>query len=141
MPTTIPQARRGAKKLFRWCLINGSLDTGRARRVVASVLESRRRGYITLLGQFHRLVKLEFARHTAKIESAAPLPPDLQARVQAGLEGAYGAGITTLFAQNPALIGGIRIRVASDVYDGSVQSRLAALRRSFGIAGVNGRNA
>ena len=36
-----------------------------------------------------------------------------------------------LFAQNPALIGGMRIKVGSDVYDGSVQARLAALQESF----------
>ena len=31
------------------------------------------------------------------------------------------------FVDNPALIGGMRIRIGSDVYDGSVRSRLAAL--------------
>jgi F0F1-type ATP synthase delta subunit len=38
------------------------------------------------------------------------------------------------------LIGGMRIRVGSDVYDGSVQSGLAALEKSFGIK-ANGRKA
>jgi F-type H+-transporting ATPase subunit delta len=31
------------------------------------------------------------------------------------------------FTESPALIGGMRIRVGSDVYDGSLQRRLAAL--------------
>jgi F-type H+-transporting ATPase subunit delta len=35
-----------------------------------------------------------------------------------------------IFAQNPALLGGIRVQVGGDVYDGSVQARLAALRES-----------
>src|SRR2546429_4146021 len=39
---------------------------------------------------FRRLVKLESDRRTAKVESAAPLPGDVQARVQTGLERAYG---------------------------------------------------
>ena len=38
---------------------------------------------------------------------------------------AYGPGVSTSFAENAALIGGLRVRVGSDVYDGSV---LAALR-------------
>jgi F-type H+-transporting ATPase subunit delta len=57
------------------------------------------------------------------------------------LDGAYGPGIKALFVHNPALIGGMRIQVGSDVYDGSVRSGLCALERSFGIASTNGRNA
>jgi F-type H+-transporting ATPase subunit delta len=77
------------------------------------------------------LVELDSARHTAKVESALTLPADLQASVQTGLARVYGPGLTTSFAENPALIGGMRIRVGSDVYDGSVQGRLAALEQSF----------
>jgi F-type H+-transporting ATPase subunit delta len=58
---------------------------------------------------------------------------DLQARVRESLESAYGAGVTTAFVHNPALIGGMRIQIGSDVYDGSVRSKLAALERSLGI--------
>jgi F-type H+-transporting ATPase subunit delta len=47
------------------------------------------------------------------------------------LSALYGQGLDISFAQNPALIGGLRIKVGSDVYDGSVQSRLAALQESF----------
>ena len=35
---TIKQVRREAKHLFRLCLVNGSLDEGRVRQVVQSVL-------------------------------------------------------------------------------------------------------
>ena len=74
---------------------------------------------------------MDSARHTAKVESALTLPADLQASVQTGLARVYGPGLNTSFAENPALIGGMRIRVGSDVYDGSVQARLAALEQSF----------
>jgi F-type H+-transporting ATPase subunit delta len=43
----------------------------------------------------------------------------------------YGPAIQTEFSLNPALIGGMRIKVGSDVYDGSVQSQLATLEKSF----------
>ena len=49
----------------------------------------------------------------------------------------YGPGLTALFTQNPELIGGMRIKVGSDVYDSSVQSALAALAKSFGITNAN----
>jgi F-type H+-transporting ATPase subunit delta len=59
------------------------------------------------------------------------LPPDLQAGIEAGLKRRYGPGLTAVFAQRPALIGGMRIQVGSDVYDGSVRAGLAALEQSF----------
>jgi F-type H+-transporting ATPase subunit delta len=125
------RARRQAKQLFRLCLVNGMLDEDRVNQAVRRVLQARRRGYMVLLAKFHRLVKIDHARHTAEVQSARPLPPDLRTRVQTSLESLYGPGITTLFAENPALIGGMRIRVASDVYDGSVRAGLAALEKRF----------
>jgi F-type H+-transporting ATPase subunit delta len=123
--------RRQARRLFRLCLVNGLLDEDRVRQVVQRVLRARPRGYLMLLSHFERLVRLDSANHTADVESAEPLPPELRAHVQTGVEAVYGPGIKTLFAQNPSLIGGMRIKVGSDVYDGSVQARLAALERRF----------
>ncbi|HLH55649.1 MAG TPA: F0F1 ATP synthase subunit delta [Verrucomicrobiae bacterium] len=125
------QARRDAKELFLSCLQNGLLDDEKVRQAVKQVLASKPRGYIAILSHFHRLVKLDIERRTARIESALPLSADLQASVQASLTGVYGPGLSTAFVQNPALIGGMRIKVGSDVYDGSVQARLAALQESF----------
>ena len=125
------QARRGAKQLFRSCVMDGLLDENRARQVVQRLIETKPRGYLAILSHFERLLKLDFQRRSAKVESAAPLPPDLQASLQAGLTRIYGPGLNFSFGQNPALIGGLRIKVGSDVYDGSVQARLAALEESF----------
>jgi F-type H+-transporting ATPase subunit delta len=125
------QARGEAKQLFRLCLVNGLLDENRVRRVVQHVVAAGRWDCPAILSHFRRLVKLELARRTAIIESASPLPGDLEATIDAGLSRRYGPGLTTLFGQRPALIGGMRIRVGSDVYDGSVRAALAALERSF----------
>ena len=123
--------RREAKQLFRSCLIDGLLDENRARQVVKRVIEARPRGYIAILSHFQRLVKLDLASRTARIESAILLPPDLQQKLQAGLSRSYGPGLNIAFIQNPALIAGLRIKVGSDVYDGSIQARLTALEQSF----------
>jgi F-type H+-transporting ATPase subunit delta len=134
---TNKQAVQEARQLFRLCLLDGRLDEDRVRLVVQKVLQSRRRGYLMLLRRFLKLLKLEYERHAAKIESAVSLSTDLQDRVRMGLESVYGSGLTTLFTQNPVLIGGIRIKVGSDVYDNSVRSALAALARRFGITNTN----
>jgi F-type H+-transporting ATPase subunit delta len=131
---TTKQSVREAKQLF---LLDGRVDEDRARLVVQKVLQLKRRGYQTLLKHFMRLLKLDYDRHAAKIESAVPLPTDLRARVQMGLQTVYGPGLTLLFAQNPVLIGGLRIKVGTDVYDNSVRSALAALATKFGITNSN----
>ena len=125
------QARREAKELFRSCLVDGLLEPNRARQAVQSVLSAKPRGYVAILSHFQRLVKLDIEKHTAKIESAVALPPDLQASVQNSLSRTYGQGLSISFSQNPSLIAGMRIKVGSDVYDGSIQARLAALQESF----------
>jgi F-type H+-transporting ATPase subunit delta len=39
--------------------------------------------------------------------------------------------LTTAFTQRPELIGGMRIQVGCDVYDGSVRAGLEALEKGF----------
>ena len=125
------RTKREAKQLFRACLVNGLLDENRVRQVVQHVVAAGRRDCPAILSHFGRLVKLDRARHTATVESATPLPADLLAAIEAGLARRYGPGLTTAFAHRPALIGGMRIQVGSDVYDGSVRAGLAALENSF----------
>ena len=121
------QARRDAKQLFRSCLTNGLLDENRVRQTVQFVIQRKPRGYVGILSHFQRRIQLEVARRTAKVESATALTEPLQANVRASLNRLYGAGLSITFSQNPTLIGGLRVRVGSDVYDGSIQARLAGL--------------
>jgi F-type H+-transporting ATPase subunit delta len=125
------QARREAKQLFRACLANGVLDEGRVRQAVKRILEVKPRGYLAILSHFERLLKLDIDRRTARIESTIALPSELQATIQAGLTKTHGPGLNFSFTQNPALLGGLRIKVGSDVYDNSIHARLAALQESF----------
>ena len=125
------QARREAKEVFRSCTADGFVDEKRVRDVVQRVLQIKPRGYLAILEHFQRLLKLAIDQRTARVESATPLGQDLQAKVQANLTKAYGPGLRFSFTENPALIGGLRIKVGSDVYDGTVQGRLAALQENF----------
>jgi F-type H+-transporting ATPase subunit delta len=125
------QARRDAKQLFRSCVSNGMLDENRVRQAVSAVIAQKPRGYAAILSQLERLVKLDVFRRTARVESSALLSPEQQAGLRANLGAKYGPGLDLTFAQNPALLGGLRIQVGSDVYDGSVRARLEELRESF----------
>jgi F-type H+-transporting ATPase subunit delta len=125
------QAKREAKQLYRLCLVKGLLDENRVRQVVQRVVATGERNCSSILAHFLRLVKLDYSRHTAMIESATELPADLRTEVQTGLTRRYGTGLTTTFVRRPDLIGGLRIRVGCDVYDGTVRAGLDALEKSF----------
>jgi F-type H+-transporting ATPase subunit delta len=128
---TSRQEAREAKQLFRLCMVNGSLDEDRVRRVVQQTIESGRPGSLDVLSRFQRLVRLDREAHSARVESATPLPDDMRTRIEAGVARLYGGGIATSYVHNPELLGGVRVTVGSDVYDGSIQARLAALEERF----------
>ena len=125
------QSKRDAKQLFRSCVSDGLLDENRALQIVRQVVAQKPRGYLGILSHFQRLVKLDWERRSARVESATPLSAEFRGRVNDQLNRLYGAGLTIVFAQNPALVSGLRVKVGSDVYDGSVQARLNALAESF----------
>jgi F-type H+-transporting ATPase subunit delta len=121
------KVKRTARGLFRFCLVDGMLSPERTRQVARALANSRHRGSLRVLSDFQRLVRLERDRHTALVESATPLAENLRDGIQSGLARTYGNTLEMSFGENPALIGGIRIRVGSDVYDGSIRAKLTAL--------------
>jgi F-type H+-transporting ATPase subunit delta len=124
-------ALREARQLFRACHVNGLLDHNRARQALARLSERQPRGYLKILERLYRLVKLDLEQRIARVESATPLPADLQSEITAQITARYGPGMNISFAQTPALIGGLRIQAGSDLYDGSVKTRLEKLEESF----------
>jgi F-type H+-transporting ATPase subunit delta len=124
---TTRKIKRAARALFQLCAAGGDLDEGRARLVAERLAASRRRGSLPLLVGFQRLVRLDRTRHSARVESATPLGDGVREDILAQLARRYGPKLETAFAENPALIGGVRITVGSDVYDGSIRARLAAI--------------
>jgi F-type H+-transporting ATPase subunit delta len=125
------EARRTSRQLFRACMADGKLDDARVRNVLSGVTNSKPRGYIGMLDAFARLVANEVSRQRALVESATALSPATQSELQASLSKKYGRQLTLDFSVNPELLGGIRIKVGSDVWDGSVKARLEALSASL----------
>ena len=125
------QAQRDARQLFRNCQVNGLLDEGRLRKTLALLAEKKPRGYVGILERLHRLVKLDTEQRAASVESAKPLSTEQRTQLTSQLSRQYGAGLSVVFKETPALIGGLRIQVGSDLYDGSVKTRLEKLEQSF----------
>ena len=125
------QSRRDGKTLFNVCRVNGVLDEARIRLALGEVVARKPRGYVSTLHHFHRLVKLEIARRTAVVESAATLAPAIQDSVRGHLTATHGGGLSISFKVNPSVIGGMKVRVGSNIYDGTVAGRLAALEAAL----------
>ncbi|MEY4299384.1 MAG: hypothetical protein RIR25_620 [Verrucomicrobiota bacterium] len=125
--TSSREARKNARSLFRACLTDGALDPARVRSVSDAVVAQKPRGCLAILKNLSRLVRLELDRRHAVIESAVPLSAGDLAAVRAEITRVHGSDITFADAVRPELIGGLRVRVGSDVWDGSVRARLEAL--------------
>lgn len=125
------EARRTSRQLFRACLVDGKLDENRVRTVVNSVAQSKPRSYINILDAFARLVSAEVDRQRAIVESATLLTAATQVELQNSLSKKYGRPLKLEFHINPELLGGIRVKVGSDVWDGSVKARLESLSNSL----------
>ncbi len=125
------EARRTSRQLFRVCLADGKLDESRVRLVVAQVAASKPRGYIAILDAFLGQVRAEIDSHRALVESATPLTAELQSNLASSLATKYGRPLSLEFQTQPELLGGIRVKVGSDVWDGSVKARLENLRVSL----------
>jgi len=63
----------------------------------------------------------------ADVAAAAPLAPDQQSELAARLTARTGKQVRLNTSTDPALLGGLVVRVGSTVYDGSVRGRLRAL--------------
>ena len=125
------QSRRDAKQLFQSCQVNGALDEARVRQAVTLLIEKKPRGYFGTLQELQRLVKLDVSNRSARVESAVALSEAQQQEVRASLGRLKGADVEVEFAENADLIGGMRVKLGDDVYDGSVKTRLSRLAESF----------
>ena len=125
------QSRRLAKQLFKSCQVDGRLNADRVRKAVSLLIEQKPRGYFGILQNLQRLVKLDEASRSARVESAVPLGRAQQEDIRNSLNRLKGGDVTVAFATNPGLIGGMRVKIGDDVYDGSVRTRLTGLSESF----------
>ncbi|MBC7979267.1 MAG: F0F1 ATP synthase subunit delta [Armatimonadetes bacterium] len=120
-----------ARRFFGLCQVNGQLDDDKLRDVVSKLIAAQPRDYRAILAAIQRLARLEASRREVLVESATELDWNSQQRVASGLAKDYGDKLTIEYKINPALLGGLRIRVGDDVLDGSVQGRLDRLSKAF----------
>jgi F-type H+-transporting ATPase subunit delta len=125
------EARKVSRELFRHSFTSGKLDEEKISKMVQTVLETRPRRYVDVLKDYQRLLQLETDKRHAVIESAIPLNRSLGDQIVANLRARYGEDLTTEFRTNPELLGGLKIKIGNDVWDGSIKSRLNQLQEQL----------
>lgn len=120
-----------ARRIFAMCQKDGRMDEERLSKAIRRIADDKPRDYRGILAALRRLVRLELERRHVVVESAAELDPDTQSRVQSSLARQYGDDLTYEYRITPDLIGGLKVRVGNDVWDGSVRGRLDRLSQAF----------
>ncbi|HEY6154995.1 MAG TPA: F0F1 ATP synthase subunit delta [Candidatus Udaeobacter sp.] len=122
------EIRQLSRKMVQASFTDGQLDPGRITSLVDSVIREKPRDYISVLKNYKRLLRLEVEKRHATIETASDVDSAMRSEIVANLKSKYGDDLTTDFHVDPQLLGGMRIRVGSDVWDGSVRNRLQRLQ-------------
>jgi F-type H+-transporting ATPase subunit delta len=125
------EIRQLSREMLRASFTDGQLDTGRISSLVDSLIARKPRTYIDVLKSYRRLLRLEMEKRRARIETASEVDPAIQSALVSNLKNKYGRDLTPEFSVNPELLGGMRIRVGSDVWDGTVRNRLERLERQL----------
>ena len=125
------EIRRLSREMLRASFTDGQLDPGRIASLVNSLIARKPRRYIEVLKNYRRLLRLELEKREAKIETASEVDSVTTSELVANLKKKYGGDLTTQFVVNPELLGGMRIRVGSDVWDGTVRNRLERRQREL----------
>lgn len=125
------EVRQAARELVRASFNNGQLDHSRVNELVDAVLAKKPRNHLRILESYKRLLRLELERRHARIETVSELDAQAASQLALNLAKRYGSDLTTEFKINPALLGGMRIQVGSDVWDSSVRNRLERLEQQL----------
>ena len=125
------EIRRLSREMLRASFTDGQLDPGRITSLVDSLIARKPRNSVEILQNYRRLLRLELEKRRARIETASEVDPETRSKLIADLKQKYGNDLTTEFVVNPQLLGGMRIRVGSDVWDGTVRNRLERLQQQL----------
>lgn len=127
MSAQTKQAQQLARQLFQLSLADGAVSAERVAGVLEYVEKHRPAHPVQVLKAYHRLIAAEIAKSRALVEHAGDIGQDVLQSIEATMSQRYGRSITAAARRNDALIAGVRVRVADDVYESSIAGQLNAL--------------
>jgi F-type H+-transporting ATPase subunit delta len=112
-------------------LLDGKVTGTSLRLITQASVHPRGRSLDASLAEYARLVAEWRQRLIALVRVAVPLSDSERDRLAAVLAAAFGHGVHLDVLLDPGVLGGISVRIGDEFIDGSVASRLAALRRQL----------
>jgi len=99
-------------------------------RFLQAVVRRGRQGLLAeISSEYQSLVDVKLNRVHAGVTVAKPVDEKLQQEIVTRLQRALAKDVRPHFRTDPAILGGVVVRVGDRVYDGSVRRRLNELRR------------
>jgi len=126
-----PVAPAELKRQLVDTLLAGKVSDTSLRLITQAAVHPRGRSVDASLTEYARLTAEWRQRLIAVIRVAVPLSDSERDRLAAALAAAFGRGIHLDVLLDPAVLGGISVRIGDEFLDGSVASRLAALQRKL----------
>jgi|ERR1041385_5376800 len=125
------EIRQLSRRMVQASFTGSEIDRDKVLSLVDSLIAQKPRNYIAVLKNYKRLLRLEVEKRRAIIETASEVHPAIRSDIVANLKNKYGNDLSTEFRVDPPLLGGMRIRVGNDVWDGSVRNRLERLQHEL----------
>ena len=102
------------------------------RRFVRLLIERHRMNLLAEMAEEFSVIAADrLGIVDAEVVSALPLSDDLKERTRASLKRITGREVRAEFHVDPKVLGGVRARVGSTIYDGSLRGRLEQMRTRF----------
>lgn len=123
------QAEPEARAALARTVFGSTLHPATAQLLERSARAPRGRNIVAAITELLRLVAARRHKLVAAVTSAQPLTKAQSARLANLLETAYGRSVQLNISVDPAVIGGLRIDIGSDVVNATVSARLDDVRR------------
>ena len=109
---------------------DGAVDAERVTGVLAYLEKHPPAQPMAVLKAYHRRIERELQKTNAVVEHAGEVSSEILAAIGGALTQKYHRSVATSASRNDALIAGLRVRIADDVYESTVAGHLDALAAS-----------
>lgn len=112
-------------------LLGGKATDTTLRLVEISVTRPRGRSLETALEELTAMAARRRERYVAHVRAAIPLDERQIERLESALARIYGREVQLQIEVDPAVVGGVQVRIGDEVLDGTVTRKLESARRSL----------
>ena len=121
-----------AKKLVDISLNEeGRVDPEKIKLILAELRNKPMSHALPILRNFLSVVKTKINSYEGYLEKVDPSSDSSSNIISENLSQAHGKKIDVVIEENKALIAGFRLRIEDDVYEDSIASRIARLKKSL----------